>query len=460
MRFAWSTCRRSLQRQAVAVALLMISGACVAMAQDGKRTLTLRQAIDIALVESPLLQAAQHQVEATQAGVTQARAGFLPTLDFTEAFTRADNPVFAFSAKLNQGQFTQDDFDVGRLNNPEIASDFTTRLSLRQSLFTGGRVTAGWRQAQLQRQASEQGRHRQEQQVIFQVAKAYYDVLRTQAELEVARSAIRSAEANRKLAQDRFETGLAVASDMLSAKVRLATLKEGDITARHEVILAHAALNDAMGTPLDTAFEIVETLTQRPSRYDTLEGLAQRALERRPDYQQTRTGEQASERGIARARAAFFPTIGATASYDLHHAEFADEGQDSWFVGVALEWNLFNGFADSAKVAEAQANKARLEALRMRLESRIKLEVKQSFLHLQAARERVSVASGAVSQAEESLRIFRDRYETGIATIVDLLTAETALTRAKGNLTHALYDYNVGLAGLELTLGAISADSF
>lgn len=442
------------------VLVVLISALTTASAQAPRSGLTLVEAIDVALATSPVLRAAQHQVEAASAGVEQARAAFFPRLDVSESFTYADNPVFAFSSKLNQGRFAEADFDVRRLNNPGATRNFKTSLSVAQPLYTGGKASLGLEQARLQRQASTLGLDRQQQEVVFQVARAYYGVLRAQSALAVVGAAMRAAEANRDLARVRFETGLVVQADVLSAAVRLAGLHEQEITATHHLTLAKAALNDVMGQPLDTLVEVVGELTQRPGRYAPLQGLEALALEKRPDYHQTGVTEQALERHIALARAAYLPTVDVSASYEVHTRDLVAQGQESWYVTLGLQWNLFHGFADRARVAEAQANVARLKALRAGMASKIGLEVKEASLGLQAARQRIDVATGAIAQAEESLRMTRDRYQTGLTTIVDLLFGEAALTRAQGNRTAALYDYNVALASVEFALGTISREAF
>lgn len=445
---------------AIGFAILFTFAPAVAWAQEGAKGLTLTRAMEIALEKSPLLQAAQHRVEAALAGVEQARAGFFPTLNLHESFTRADNPAFVFSSKLNQGRFTAADFDTNRLNNPGAMSNFRTSLSFAQPIYTGGKASIGFQQATLHREATARGFDRRQQEVLFQVARAYYGLLLAQADLEVVRSAIRMAEANRDVTQARFETGLVVESDILSADVRVSRLKEQEIVAQNQAILAKATLNDVIGLPLDQPFEAVDRLIQRPARFDRPVELEERALTQRPDYLKLGLEERVLGRGIALAQAEFHPTLSATANYELNHLSFADNGRDSWFVGVVFQWNLFNGFHDRAKVAEAKARFEETQALRTRMVSGVKLEVKDAVLRLKAAEERIGVTRKVVVQAEESLRIVKDRYEAGLTTVVDLLTSEAVLTQAKGNLTQALYDYNVGLAGLELALGTMSKDSF
>lgn len=431
-----------------------------ALGAEGPRPLTLREAVEIALEKSPLLRAAALAVDAAGAEAERARAGFLPRLDVSEGYTRSNNPFFAFGAKLDQGRFTQDDFALDRLNRPDPLGNFRTSFSLVQSLFQGGRILNGYEQARLDRAATEQVAGRQRQEVIFQVARSYYRLLLAQEELAVTEAAVKAAEANADLARARYEAGLVVESDLLSARVRLAALRQQEIAARNEVPLARSALNDAIGLPLETGVTTPEKLELRPERHPPGEDLEGLALQKRPDYRQVSLQEQALERALASARGAYLPSIDARAAYELNHFHPVTEGQDNWSVGVVLQWNAFNGGADRARVAEARANLERTRALRQRLRSAIGVQVREASLHLRTARERVSVAETAVAQAEESLRMNRDRYEAGLTTIVDLLASEAALTQARGNLAWSLYDYGVGLAALELSLGTLERGIF
>jgi len=452
-----------MTQRALVVVLSFLSclfGQLHAWAQERGEHLTLAEAIETALQHSPILQAAQQEVAMAQAGVAQARAGFLPRLDVQETFTRSDNPLFVYGAKIGQGVLTQEDFTVDLLNNPDETDNFHTTLSIVQPLFIGGKAILEMNRAKLRQQAQYRNLERQRQAIIFAVAQAYYGMLLAQKNQLVSRAALKTAEETVRLAQDRFETGLVVESDLLSAQVRLANLGEQDITASHQVVLAQAALNDAMGLSLDEQWAIDDQLGQRPVQYSPLEELQRLALEKRPDYQRLHVEAQALEKKVALARTAFLPTLSARAQYEINNKYFAARGQDSWLVGVVLQWNLFSGAADRARLAEAQADVERSRALRTRLASRVRLEVQEAVLNLQAATERIGVAQKAISQAEAALRIVTDRYQAGLTTIVDLLASEQALTQAQGNLTRALYDWNVSLASLELAKGTLSRESF
>ncbi len=422
--------------------------------------LTLADAVKLALEKHPALRAASYQAAAAAAGVDQARAGFLPRVDLSEGITRSDNPVYAFGSLLNQGRFTAADFAVDQLNHPDPISNWRTNIGGSVPLFMGGRIILGYQQAELGREAAERGRARVEHEVLFGVVHGYYGVLlarEAQATFEVS---VRTAEANLTAAEARHDAGVAVASDVLAARVRLARLKEEAIAASNQVRLARAYLNDAMGVALDRPYTLTGHLDLVPLRYDRLEGLEDLAREHRPDYRQAALEERRLEKEVLRMKGALLPTISLMGNYEINNNRFSSEGQDSWAVGVVLNVNLFNGGADRARIVEAQANHQRAVAQRERLASAIALEVHDAFLGLQTARERVGVAKDAVSQAEESLRIVQDRYDNGLTTIVELLDSETALTAARTNLTRTLYEATLGQAKLDLSLGTLDRARF
>jgi outer membrane protein TolC len=444
--------------------LLLVGATAISASAQGETgvpvPLALADAVKLAIEKHPALRAAGYQAAAAAAGVTQARAGFLPRVDFSEGVTRGDNPGYAFVSLINQGRSTSSDFLPENVNHPNPLTNWRTNIGGSLPLFMGGQTVLGYQQAELGREAAERGRDRVEQDVIFNVVRAYHGVLLAEEAKATVDAAVRTAEANLSAAEARTETGLAVESDALAARVRLARLKEEAIAAANQVRLARAGLNDAMGVPLSQPYRITGRLDLSPARYDRLDGLEALAQEHRPDYRQAALEEQRLEKEVLRRKGAFLPTMHLMGNYEINNHQFTGDGQDSWSVGAVLNLNLFSGGADHAGLVEAQANRERAAAQRERLASAIALEVRDAFLALQTARERVVVAKDAVTHAEESLRIVQDRYDAGLTTIVELLDSETALTAARTNLTRTLYDATVGQAKLDLSLGTLDRARF
>ncbi len=416
--------------------------------------LSLGQSIKIGLAQSPKIASAQSQVDASKAKVRQARSGFFPQVDITESFKRTTNPMWAFGTKLNQEVISSADFDPGRLNDPKAMENFGTTLSATLPVYNQGQTWIGWKQAKLHREATSLLHDRIRQQVIVDIVVSYFGVLLSEEMLGVDNQALKTAEAHLKLVRSRFESGLVVKSDLLRAEVRIAELEQERLQAESQVEVARAALNAAMGVEIGRSFELVTNLEQRSEIRDPLEIWISRALKSRPDLQQMRFREMMAEEEVKKAKAAHLPGLYLSGSYELNSEDFT-ETANNYTVGALMRLNLFSGFGLQSKVREAKAGVRQMQAMVEQVELGVKVETRQAFFEAQSAWQRIHVAEAAVAQAEEGLRIVRNRYESGLFTIVNLLDAEVALQQARMNYFQSLHDFEVATARLGLAAGTI-----
>ncbi len=158
------------------------------------------------------------------------------------------------------------------------------------------------------------------------------------------------------------------------------------------------------------------------------------------------------------ARAAYYPTMDLFADYEVNSGTSTGTG-DNYLVGLRMRINLFDGFSKSAAIKEAQSQSQELEYKIQSLRERILLECRESLLEVDTAFKQYETAKDAVVLAEESLKIVRNRYESRLTTIDDLLSTERALIKARSNLTQAIYGYVISVTLVELTAGTLSPDS-
>lgn len=416
--------------------------------------LSLAQAIEIALRENPALAAARSQVEIAEQRAVQGRAGLLPRLNVSEGFHRSNNPPQAFSTKLNQENFTPQDFAIDRLNQPNAINDFATNFTATWPLYDGGQSWHGWRQAKLGQEAAGRALERSCQEVIARTADAYAGALLARENLAVVASAMAAARAHLSAAETRYGSGLAVKSDLLQAQVRLADLEQQRLLAESQVEVARSALNAAMGIPDPVRFELSDSLPDESGPGDPLETWLATARKRRLELQELDLRAAMAREEIEKARSGHLPNLDLVGNYQIHTEEF-DGSADNYSVGAVLTLNLFSGLASSAKVSEAQASRRQVQALRRQMESQAFLEVRQAYTQASSASQRIRVADQAVRQAEEALRIVADRYNGGLLTIVDLLTAEAALQQARTAQARARHDAALGRTHLRLAAGVL-----
>jgi outer membrane protein TolC len=147
------------------------------------------------------------------------------------------------------------------------------------------------------------------------------------------------------------------------------------------------------------------------------------------------------------------------AAFEADRQRFIDRGGANWLAAVSLEWNLFNGLGDRARVAAATQGLRRAEAEQERAGSGIRLEVRRAYADLRAAGQRIEVAKASVAEAEESLRITQNRYQAGLANVTDLLRNETAVLESRTRYLAAVHDQRMAAVVMELAAGRLTEGS-
>jgi outer membrane protein len=421
--------------------------------------MTLAEAVRLALENNPTVQAAEAYARSVQEGIGEAKAARLPRVDFSEGFTRGNNPVYVFGGLLTQRQFTADNFALGFLNTPPPLDIFRTQFSAVLPLYDAGQTGRRIKDARLSAQGANETHQRTRQEVIFNVVKAYTSELLARESLRVAEAAAQSAESDLARAQARQDQGLAVPSDLLSARVQLAQAQQDLLQAKSAVELAHAGLNVAIGLPEEATTDVEPGLKEASFEAGQLAERQQRALSTRPDLLEADLGRQRAANGTRMARAEFLPKLNLFSSWEEDNQTFWARGGNNWTAGVSLNFNIFDGGANRARLAAARYRQRQAEAQLAQMTAAVKLQVREAYLNLSTAQQRVEVSRQAQSEAAESLRIVQNRYEAGLATITDLLRVETMHTAAEKNYLNALFDYRLSYAALELATGELTPDS-
>jgi outer membrane protein len=448
------TTRETIKLVAFCCGLLALLLFAVAEAVYAAEPLTLEQAVETALKNNPSLRAADSQMESAQAGVVKSSSGFLPKVNLSETWSKSDNPLMVLGTKLNREIVTAPDFSPETINNPEALSNYNTRLSVVQPVWSGGKEYLGVKQAKLAREAATQDRNRTRQETVFNVVKAYYGVLLAREYRVVALRSLETSAANVKLAEARFKAGAVLQSDLLRARVQEAEVKEMVTRAESGVTVALANLNYTMGVPQQAEYDPAGTLASKESEGD-LDALTNEALQLRPDLMSLDSNRKNAEAGVSQARTDYSPTVSLMGQTDWNSGRLAGDDAKSWAVMAVLQWNLFDGLVTSSNVRQAAASAGRMRALEDQMKAAVQLQVKQAFYELQASRDRIAATSSSVQEAEEGLRIVQKRYEVGMTNFVDVLGAESALIRARTNALQALYDNNVADAELKLAAGTL-----
>jgi len=421
-------------------------------ADEVPAALSLDESVAIALKNNHQLLSEAEKVNASEAGIGEAVSAFLPKVEVSETFTRSDNPVIVFGSKLNQGRFAASDFAINNLNNPTPINDWGFRVQVIQPLFNGGKELVGLRRAKLTEESKRMAFERARMEMVYEVVQAYWGVALAGEYVKVAGAAMKSTEEHLQLAEALSRQGMLIGSEVLLAKVHLADVKEMLIKARNREATAKAALNTILARPQDTDFAVSDRLEYKEFR-GSLKELQDEALKYRPDLSGMGADVENMVQGVRMAKTDYLPNLNLVGRYDVDTKDMFGSGGDSYTVMGQLTWNIFDGLLTTNKVREARAQKNAAEYAYDGMREGVLFEVRKAFYDLDEARRRIEVSKAAVKEGEEGLRIIKKRFEAGMAKTIDVLDAETALTRARTNSVQSLYDYSVAAAALRLAVG-------
>ncbi len=422
-------------------------------------SITLEQAVRMALQHNPAFQTNTDEADAARARLKQVQAAWYPRFDFHQDFTRGNNPVYVFGTKLTQRQFSAADFALNNLNTPTPLDNFQTRFDGQWRLFDSGQTLFHQRSAKRLVTAADFVTEQARQDLILEIVKSYYAVLVLKENTIAADEAVKTAQASAQRMETMHKAGLLVDSDLLSAQVFVSQMKDRQIRAQNDLAMAEMQLAREMGTALDTPEEPAETLAEPAMAAKPIEEWIQTALEQRPGLRAAHLQETAMGEERKAAKAEFGPKVGLFGSTERDALTLGGPSGTNWIAGARLDFNLFAGGAQKARVAEAaaNANKAKHDVEWFR--SGVQMEVRKAFLDGNAAAQRATAARDAAAQAKESLRIVQNRYATGLTTVTELLRAQTAQLDATTLYLAALQDWQVAQAQLERAAGVLTPES-
>jgi outer membrane protein len=271
--------------------------------------------------------------------------------------------------------------------------------------------------------------------------------------VRAAAAAADAAQQDLTRATDRRDAGLATEADVLMVTVHLSATKERQIQAAADLDVARARLNHLMGEPLDRRF-VLAPVDNAPDAPAITPADETAAIVARPDVRLALSAERLAQSGISAAKAAFAPQVVARGGAEWNGAAF-DDRAGGWVFGAEVRMNLFRGFADRARLAQAEATAEERRIARAAVEDRARLDVRAASAGLMAARARVELSRAAVAAARESQRINRDRYENGLADITSVLRAAQAVLDAEAQAVAAESDRATYHARLEAALGRL-----
>jgi len=438
----------------VIVILITLLGATYTQAQPTDRAseapvrgsfLGVEKAIELALENHPLVQAANATLKAATAKTDQARAVYYPHVD-------ANFDVAAGAGRINPR------FLIGGFLVQQNLSQYAGGVTVNQRLFDFGYSQQTVNSAHLAERAQEIDINARQALVVLQVQASYLTSLKHHRLVQIAEETVRERGIIKGQIEALYRQQLKSKLDVDLVQVELTNAESLLVRARNGLKSSFANLNRAIGIAGAEDYVLEDLpIEVRPQR--SLESLIGDSLSH-PEYRKAKEFTASADAKVTAAKRQYLPTVSAYASggdfqvFDTTRTQ-ANQTGGWWAAGGFVSMPLFTGFMIENQVAEAKAQKAAAEAASLNIEQALTQQVTNSYLDTVSFAQQIKLSEEQVKTAQEALNLAKQRYKLGLGSIVEVTQAEVAVTAAQTRLAEAQYDYKIA----EVTLAYASAGS-
>ena len=400
--------------------------------------LTLSDVVDLALRNNPATRASWAQARAAAALFGSERGSLFPTLNGAGTVSRVRSPA---TSTRPAGERTE----------------YGPSITLNYLLLDFGGRSGGIERARQSLFAANFTHNATIQNTVLQAEVAYFTYMATSALLAAERSAIAEAQANLTAAQQRNRVGLATIADVLQARTALSQEQLNLETTQGNLQAARGSLASALGLPANLPFELQPLGGALPVRdlAQSVDSVINEALRNRPDLAAARAEAAAAASQVRVARAAELPSLALNGNAARTFSSPTLFAGPSYTLSLGLQIPIFNGFSHQYDVAAARAQADAIAAIADQTRQQVVTQVFVSYYALQTAGQRVATADDLLASATQSVQVAAGRYREGVGSIIDLLTAQTALANARAQQVQSRWQWYTSLAQLARDAGVL-----
>jgi outer membrane protein len=423
-------------------AILSLRPAAVSAA-DGAAgdSLSLRDAVRLAVGNHPSVEQALEGVSAAEAQVGVARSALYPGVSVEASYARLD-PVstMAVPGAGAEDLFPHDNYDV--------------HVGAGKRLYDAGRARTGVRLAEAGAQVTRDNAETARWSLAYQTAATFNLILILRENILVLDEQIRTLEEHLDVSRKRDETGSATKLDVLTTQVRVASARDARIDAGASLARQEIVLRQLVGYPAERPV-LLRGDFSAPLVAVNRDSLLAAAMRDRPELWSSQDAESTAVVATRLASLGEKPTLGVGINSGLKNGYFPglNRMKANVAASLTLELPLFDGYRTLHQVEQSRANLRAAQARTAEVRRRIAAEVEQAIVAAQADQEKIRNSQVQVDRAREAVAMAETQYRAGVITNLDLLDVETSMSEAKLLYLRATYDYAASLIALDRATG-------
>jgi outer membrane protein len=315
-------------------------------------------------------------------------------------------------------------------------------------------VTADrWRSAAANRDAAEANEQSAAQQALLNVRKAYFAARGQRDLVRVAEEAVTNQQKHLDQIIALVGAGMRSQIDLATQRTALANSRVAAVNAENAYLTDLALLDQAMGLPSESAFELTDTeMPAVPGEDGEERSLIESAVKARPEVVNADQQVRGQDLLVSSYRGSFLPAFSAVGgASDVGSG--TTTGSANWYLGLQASWSILQGGLTRGQLHEAKGTLSALTAQADGVRLQVSVDVVQGRLAVRGAKSTIGGAEEALTNAREQLRLAEGRYETGQGSIIELADAQVAYTTAEAQEVSARYSLASARAQLVTALG-------
>jgi len=403
--------------------------------------LSLEDCLKLTLVNNKRLQSIVAEKEVARGKELGSYSAILPSVGLSGGYLRKDKIA-------SLGSITFGDLD-----------NYSAGLSVTQPIFAGGEIIARVNAGKLYYLLADQTVRAAVQNVIYQAQHSYHDVLLNQHLVKITADAVRSAQAHLDDVKQRRLGGVASDFDVLRAEVELSNFQAELIQSKNAINIAMAELLKVMGVSQDSDFALTDELVFVPSKI-TMAQAVEAAFHNRPDLFGRQFDIKLQKELLTVARSRYWPVISGYydniwSKPDPHNSTKIEWGR-AWSAGLTATLPVFDGFSREGEIIQQKARLKQSQINLIDVEETALFELTKAQLSIENAEEFVESQRLNLTRAAEGSRLANVGYKEGINTQVEVIDAESALTKAKSLYYQAIYSHLIAKLDLQKAMGTLA----
>ena len=396
--------------------------------------MTLDKCIELALGNNPQINAAFHDILASDARIKQVWSNYFPQVSWQTGYTRIRQLQLSDALGKN---LTFNYYILGQVTLQQMLYDFgvtQNQATIKRLDYEAYKTTLG---ATIN-------------DVIYQTKDAYYNLLYAFENKRVAEDTVKKFEMFYNQAKAFYEIGMNPKVDVTIAEVNLSNAKLQLIQADNAVNLAVARLNNIMGVPFIDKYNVQERLKYQPVDI-TFNQSIEIARDARPELKLAELKVESANQTLKLVKKSYFPTLSIEGQLQVGGKSWTSN--HGYNLGGYLNFPTVNGMLIKNEIQEARYLYDKEIANAKNTQNQIYLEIQNAYLMLEEKKNQMPVAMLGVKQAKENYELSYGRYRVGEANPTELKDAQINYQQAQLSYYNALYQYNSAKASLEKAIG-------